>query len=59
MIDRGMIKWQPFNSCFNTQDIIEDISKKKEREKIQFPTLSEDQLGVLEDKIFNWANKLL
>ena len=49
MIDRRIIKWQPFNSCFNSNFIVKDINDKKEREK--FPTLSEDQLNVLEEKI--------
>lgn len=53
MSDRGIIKWQPFNSCFNGSDIIKDISKKKAKERIEFPTLSDDQLMVLEDKIKN------
>ena len=53
MMDRGIIKWQPFNSCFNAQEVIEDINKQKEKERIKFPTLSEDQLMVLEDKIKN------
>ena len=36
MSDRGIIKWQPFNSCFNGSDIIKDISKKKAKE-LNFP----------------------
>ncbi len=49
MTDRGIIKWQPFNSCFNSNDILEDIKRKKQL--VRFPILSEDQLNVLENKI--------
>jgi len=49
MIDRGIIKWQPFNSCFSTQNIAKDISNLKN--KIPYPTLSEDQLILISEKI--------
>ena len=49
MIDRGIIKWQPFDSCYTSTKILNDIYKKKNRE--QFPILSEDQLNFLEEKI--------
>ncbi len=49
IMDRGIIKWQPFNSCFNPDLVIEALNK--ERDKINYPTLSEDQLNVLEFKI--------
>ncbi len=51
MIDRGIIKWQPFNSCFNARNVIEDISKEKERERTKLPILSEDQWVVIENRI--------
>lgn len=51
MIDRGVIKWQPFDSCYSGEKILKAINNKKNR-KI-FPVLSEDQLYVLEEKIFN------
>ena len=47
--DRGIIKWQPFNSCFNAGVIIQDINKEKRKEKC--PILSEDQLENIEDTI--------
>lgn len=49
MIDRGIIKWQPFDSCFSSSKILKDINIKKNRER--FPILSEDQLELLEEKI--------
>ncbi len=47
--DRGIIKWQPFNSCFNAQLVIKDIKKVKNRKT--YPNLSEDQLENIEEKI--------
>lgn len=49
MIDRGIKKWQPFNSCFSGNKIINDLNE--ERNKEIFPTLSEDQLIIIEEKI--------
>ena len=49
MIDRGIIKWQPFDSCYSGSKILKDINNEKNREI--FPTLSEDQLCILEEKI--------
>ena len=49
MIDRGIIKWQPFDSCYSSSKILKEIDDKKNR-KI-FPVLSEDQLIILEEKI--------
>ena len=46
MIDRGIIKWQPFDSCYSSSKILNDIHNKKSREIL--PTLSEDQLDILE-----------
>lgn len=51
MIDRGIIKWQPFDSCYSGSKILKDINNEKNREI--FPTLSEDQLCILEEKITN------
>jgi len=51
MTDRGIIKWQPFDSCFASRKILNDITKKKE--SISCPHLSEDQLYTLEEKIIN------
>ena len=49
MIDRGIIKWQPFDSCYSSSKIIKDINNSKN--KIVYPTLSEDQLEFIEEKI--------
>lgn len=49
MIDRGIIKWQPFDSCYSSEKIVKEIQKDKE--KISFPTLSPDQLEVIEEAI--------
>ena len=54
MIDRGMIKWQPFNSCFSSNKIMSDL--EKEREKIEMPILSDDQLKNIEEAIVNSYN---
>ena len=49
--DRGIIKWQPFNSCFNASVIIKDINMKKNKKIC--PILSEDQLENIEDTVKN------
>ena len=49
MIDRGLIKWQPFNSCVIQKEIIKEINE--ERNKKTFPLLSEDQLNIIGEKI--------
>ena len=49
MIDRGIIKWHPFDSCYSSAKILNEIHIKKEKETL--PILSEDQLNVLEEKI--------
>lgn len=51
MIDRGIIKWQPFDSCYSGDKILKDISSEKNRKVL--PILSEDQLSFLEEKIFD------
>jgi len=51
MIDRGIIKWQPFDSCYSGDKILKDINNKKNREIL--PTLSEDQLHNLEEKVID------
>jgi len=54
MTDRGIIKWQPFNSCFSATNIINEINNQKNR--LQFPTLSEDQLNLISEKIIEAYN---
>lgn len=50
MQDRGYIKWAPFNSLISDKVVINEILKSKN--KIQKPTLSDDQIEYLNDKIF-------
>ena len=47
--DRGMIKWQPFDSLTNSKKLCYDLLSS--RNKVSMPILSEDQLQVLEDKV--------
>lgn len=54
IIDRGIIKWQPFDSCFNSNTILKDINHLKERKK--FPILSEEQLNLIEEKVWESYN---
>lgn len=51
MIDRGIIKWQPFDSCYSSEKVLYDIQKQKSRKV--FPVLSEDQLYILEERLFD------
>ena len=50
MQDRTYIKWAPFNSVISDKIIINDLLKSKN--KISKPTLSEDQIENLNNKIF-------
>ena len=50
MQDRGYKKWAPFNSVMNDKILINEILKNKN--KINKPTLSEDQIEFLNEKIF-------
>lgn len=47
--DRGMIKWQPFNSVISSKQMINEILKEKS--KITMPNLSEEQKKIIEQKI--------
>lgn len=47
--DRGMIKWQPFNSVINNKTMLNSILKEKR--KIKKPELSDDEIEKLEDKL--------
>lgn len=48
-LDRGMIKWQPFNSIIPSKEIVNQIIKEKS--KIKMPILSEEQKNVIEERI--------
>ena len=50
MQDRGYIKWAPFNSVISDKIIIKDLINKKR--KIEKPSLSQDQIDFLNEKIF-------
>ena len=50
MQDRNYIKWAPFNSLFNDKKILNEINNNKTI--IDKPTLSEDQIEYLNEKIF-------
>ena len=52
--DRGIIKWQPFNSCFNADTIIKEIETNKNR--ISFPSLSDDQIANISKTILEAYN---
>ena len=54
MIDRGIIKWRPFDSCYSSQSIIKDI--RNEKNKLTRPFLSDDQLETIEEEIINIFN---
>ena len=47
--DRGIIKWQPFESLTPTKQIIKSILLEKS--KVTKPTLSDEEIKYLEDKI--------
>lgn len=48
-LDRGMIKWQPFNSLINGKYIVNSILKEKA--KISKPIISDEDQKTLEEKI--------
>ena len=48
-LDRGMIKWQPFNSVVSSKVMINELLNEKN--KIVMPNLSEEQKNNLEQKI--------
>ena len=58
MYDRGMVKWQPFDSLLSTKKMCSDILKKKNVKKMVI--LSEDQLNIIEKRIIaSYYNKSL
>ena len=50
MIDRGISKWQPFNSLINAKDILNDLNKNK---TIIKPILFPEEKEALNEKIIN------
>lgn len=58
MNDRGIIKWAPFSSVINGNILLKESHEEKSR--IIKPTLSEEQIQELEDKILEkYNNKTL
>ena len=47
--DRGMVKWQPFDSLLSSKKVAREIIQEKN--KVAMPTLSEDQLLNIEEKV--------
>lgn len=54
MIDRGMIKWEPFNAVIPSKAVIKSLTHEKER--IRKPNLSEDQIKEIENSILEAFN---
>ena len=50
MLDRGMIKWQPFDSLISSKEVVNSILVQKN--KINKPILSLDQMEDLNQKIY-------
>lgn len=50
MQDRSYIKWAPFNSLINDKLIVKEILNNQS--KLDKPTLSDDQLEFLNEKLF-------
>jgi len=53
-IDRGIIKWAPFNSVTPSKEVIRKLSLEKQ--KINKPVLSEEQLETNEKELFEAYN---
>lgn len=49
--DRGMIKWQPFNSVISSKQVVKSLVHEKE--KINRPILSSEEIEELEEKIID------
>ena len=53
-IDRGIIKWQPFDSIISSNKVINNILKEKQ--KINKPVLSEEQLENIQNALLEAYN---
>lgn len=53
-IDRGIIKWQPFNSLMSSNQVLNSISQEKL--KIKKPVLSEEQLENIQNSLLEAYN---
>lgn len=47
--DRGIIKWQPFDSVISSKQVIQSLLYEKEKQPI--PVLSEEEIKDIEEKI--------
>jgi tRNA(His) 5'-end guanylyltransferase len=54
MNDRGMVKWQPFNSVTSGVGMVDDVIDK--RSKKTMPVLSEDQIMTIQNKMLEAYN---
>ena len=48
MIDRGFIKWQPFNSLTNSKTVLESL---KSQEKLKKPNLFPEEIAKITEEI--------
>ena len=56
-MERGIIKWRPFNSVINTKKMLEEESLNQHY--IEMPELSEEQLYYIQNKIeFSYYSKI-
>ena len=57
--ERGIIKWQPFDSVISSNKVVKELLK--ERSKIKKPVLSEEQENILEQKLIEafYTNSLI
>ena len=53
-LDRGIIKWQPFDSVTPSKKMVDKLLKEKQ--KISKPILSEEQLSNIQEKLFESYN---
>lgn len=56
-IDRGIIKWAPFNSVTPSKELINRLDKEKQ--KVAKPILSEEQLELLQNNLLEAYNNEL
>ncbi|MCI8575904.1 MAG: YolD-like family protein [Bacilli bacterium] len=49
MRDRGMIKWQPFDSLTSSKQMVQHIMNEKN--KVSKPVLSQEQMQEIEERI--------
>ncbi len=50
MIDRGFVKWQPFNSLINRKMVMDTLEKEK---KVKKPNLFPEEIDKISEEILN------